>query len=162
MRTCPTILGYYLKLRCVLSMERACDMATSGKRLLRLYACADLPAFHLLFASVKLESTQRAHVFKRTCTALSTVVCAAAMSTWLPLRKEEQILSDACQNMPLFMAHGEQDELVKFEFGQMTRQLLSEKGMQNVEFHSYPMGHSACPEEIGALGQWLQKTVPPQ
>lgn len=43
----------------------------------------------------------------------------------------------ANQNTPFFLAHGEDDEVVKFEFGDLTQKRLKALGF-NVEFHSYP------------------------
>lgn len=39
---------------------------------------------------------------------------------------------------PVFLAHGEEDEMVKFSLGQMSHKMLTEMGVENVSFKSYP------------------------
>jgi lysophospholipase-1 len=41
------------------------------------------------------------------------------------------------KDTPFFLAHGTDDEVVKYEFGEKTAQQLKEMGL-NVEFHTYP------------------------
>lgn len=38
---------------------------------------------------------------------------------------------------PFFLAHGEDDPVVKYEFGQRSSQALKDLGLENVEFNSY-------------------------
>ncbi|PYH71076.1 palmitoyl-(protein) hydrolase [Aspergillus vadensis CBS 113365] len=64
---------------------------------------------------------------------------------------------------PFFIAHGEEDEVVKFDFGKQSAKMIQELGVQDVEFHSYSdLGHSADPEEIEDLTRFLQKAIPPE
>ncbi|KAH8431555.1 palmitoyl-(protein) hydrolase [Aspergillus melleus] len=64
---------------------------------------------------------------------------------------------------PFFMGHGLDDEVVKYEFGKMSSKALTDMGLEDVSFNSYPdLGHSADPVEIEDLEKFLKKTIPPQ
>jgi phospholipase/carboxylesterase len=66
--------------------------------------------------------------------------------------------SEANQTTPLFMAHGMQDPVVSFQFGEETRRQLETAGYA-VEWHAYPMPHAVCPEEIAVIAQWLRQCL---
>ncbi|EED15364.1 phospholipase, putative [Talaromyces stipitatus ATCC 10500] len=62
---------------------------------------------------------------------------------------------------PFFVAHGYEDPVVKYEFGDMTQKRLKGMGF-DVEFHSYRgLGHSADPQEIEDLETFMAKVLPP-
>jgi len=80
-----------------------------------------------------------------------------ALSTYLPLKntlENERHLAN--KNIPFFMAHGLQDEIVKYQYGIESRKLL-EKNNYSVEWHDYTMGHSVCIDEIKDIRDWLLK-----
>jgi phospholipase/carboxylesterase len=80
-----------------------------------------------------------------------------ALSTYLPLgSKNAEEFSDAAKNIPVFMAHGKFDPVVPLGLGEYSRQQLQQLGF-TVQFKSYPMQHSVCPEEIRAIGDWLSE-----
>lgn len=87
----------------------------------------------------------------------------AALSTWLPLRNRIEQLRTNPTPFPVFEAHGTADQIVDFAFGKATYEGLRDKlGFGKlVVFHEYKgMMHSACPQEIHDLGQWLERVVP--
>lgn len=62
------------------------------------------------------------------------------LSCYLPLSdKINKFLPEAWPNQktPVFMAHGDIDEVVKFDFGQKSAQMLKDMEV-DVEFHKYP------------------------
>jgi phospholipase/carboxylesterase len=59
---------------------------------------------------------------------------------------------------PIFLAHGTQDPVVDVRRGTEARQLL-EAGGYPVEWHTYPMPHSVCPQEIEDIAAWLRKVL---
>ncbi|GKZ29404.1 hypothetical protein AbraIFM66950_004677 [Aspergillus brasiliensis] len=64
---------------------------------------------------------------------------------------------------PFFIAHGEEDEVVKFEFGKQSAKMVQELGVEDVEFRSYSdLGHSADPDEVEDLTRFLHKVIPPE
>jgi phospholipase/carboxylesterase len=59
---------------------------------------------------------------------------------------------------PIFLAHGTQDPVVDVRRGAEARQLL-EAGGYLVEWHTYPMPHSVCPQEVEDIAAWLRKVL---
>ena len=57
-------------------------------------------------------------------------------------------------NLPFFIAHGEQDDIVSESLGQDAKNILGQWGYPN-EYHRYPMAHSVCLEEINDISAWL-------
>ena len=62
----------------------------------------------------------------------------------------------ANQHTPIFMAHGHGDPVIPIRRAEQSRDLLQLLGYP-VEWHTYPMPHSVCPDEINDIGRWLQK-----
>ena len=59
---------------------------------------------------------------------------------------------------PIFMAHGSLDPVIEPYLGETSRELLVAAGYA-VEWHSYPMGHSVCAEELAAVAAFLQRVL---
>jgi phospholipase/carboxylesterase len=80
-----------------------------------------------------------------------------ALSTYLvaPDRLAAEA-SAANRRLPIFMAHGTADPVVRPEWGEASRRVLEAAGYP-VEWHSYPMPHSVCMEEVVAIGAWLRR-----
>lgn len=79
-----------------------------------------------------------------------------ALSTYLPTPKLiEQEATAANQSLPVFAAHGSEDDVVAPELGIRARDFLASRGYR-VEWHQYPMPHSVCLEEIRKIGRWLE------
>jgi phospholipase/carboxylesterase len=78
-----------------------------------------------------------------------------ALSCYLPLPRElETARHPANQATPIFMAHGAQDPVVPFVLGDESRCLLETSGYP-VEWHSYPMPHTLCTDEVDDLKVWF-------
>jgi phospholipase/carboxylesterase len=78
-----------------------------------------------------------------------------ALSTYLPVA--ELVATEATEanrKLPMFAAHGTEDEIVSIELGLRARDFLREQGYQG-QWEEYPMPHSVCLEEIHDIGQWL-------
>lgn len=81
------------------------------------------------------------------------------MSGYLPLAGTLATeRSSANQDVPIFLAHGTQDEMVALPRATASREALQALGYA-VEWHDYPMGHSVCLEEVRDLRQWLLKVL---
>jgi phospholipase/carboxylesterase len=82
-----------------------------------------------------------------------------ALSTYLPT---PQLLADeataANRALPIFAAHGSEDDVVAPELGVRARDFLTQRGYR-VEWHDYPMTHSVCLEEIREIGRWLNAAL---
>ncbi|HEU4600503.1 MAG TPA: alpha/beta fold hydrolase [Steroidobacteraceae bacterium] len=83
-----------------------------------------------------------------------------ALSTYLPLRDRlAGEVSAANRNVPILMCHGVRDAVVPLTMGSASRDLLVQQGFA-VEWHTYPMEHSVCMEEIAVISTWLQQRLP--
>lgn len=81
-----------------------------------------------------------------------------ALSTYLPIANHLLAnLSLANRDMPIFVAHGTQDDVVSFDFGELACQHLRHHGYP-VTWRDYPMAHVICPQELTDINTWLQKT----
>ena len=85
--------------------------------------------------------------------ALAGVV---ALTTYLPLGKAAAAEATAAgKGTPVFMAHGVVDPVLKFEWGQASRDALKALGVP-VEWHAYQgMPHTVYPAELRDVGDWL-------
>ena len=78
-----------------------------------------------------------------------------ALSTYLP-DPEAAAAARAPDGIrpPVFMAHGAQDPVIPQAIAAHTAQTLKTLGFP-LEWHSYPMAHQVCADELQALGDWL-------
>jgi len=82
-----------------------------------------------------------------------------ALSTYLPLHRTlEAERSPANRDAPIFMAHGQYDEIIPLPRAEQSRQLLERLGYK-VQWHTYPMPHSVCPEEIADISAFLREIL---
>ncbi|MGH8147734.1 MAG: alpha/beta hydrolase [Rhodanobacteraceae bacterium] len=78
-----------------------------------------------------------------------------ALSTYLPIADAvDKQRSAANATTPIFMAHGAFDPVVPQVLGERSRDLLRDWGYA-VDWHSYPMAHQVCPQEITDLADFL-------
>ena len=77
------------------------------------------------------------------------------LSSYLGLRDQLSLqASSANRTLPIFMAHGVQDDIVPLPFAQIARSTLDSLDYA-IDWHTYPMAHSVCSEEINDIRQWL-------
>ena len=82
-----------------------------------------------------------------------------ALSTYLPLHTTLAAeRSAANRDLPIFMAHGQYDDIIPLARAEQSRRLLEGLGYP-LEWHTYPMPHSVCPEEIVHLSQFLGRIL---
>jgi len=60
----------------------------------------------------------------------------------------------ANRRTPIFAGHGDEDDVVPLQLGMAARDSLLRQGY-DLAWHTYPMPHSVCEEEIAAIGAWL-------
>ncbi|MGI9217961.1 MAG: alpha/beta hydrolase [Hydrogenophaga sp.] len=78
-----------------------------------------------------------------------------ALSGYLPLADATAVeRSPANRDTPVFMAHGDQDDVVVPARGEAARDTLTALG-QPVDWRTYPMGHEVCMDEVLDLNTWL-------
>ena len=79
----------------------------------------------------------------------------ASLSAYLPLATQTAAeITAAGRATPVFLGHGSQDPIVPQALGTRSRGALEALGVA-VEWHSYPMPHSVCADEVRDLGDWL-------
>lgn len=61
-------------------------------------------------------------------------------------------------DLPLFIAHGEQDQVVPINYARRARSLLESAGL-SVDYHEYPMAHQVIQEEIDDLKVFLSRVI---
>jgi phospholipase/carboxylesterase len=82
-----------------------------------------------------------------------------ALSTYIPA---PQLLEDeataANKAVPIFAAHGSEDDVVSPELGIRARDFLARLG-HRIEWHDYAMPHSVCLEEVNEIGRWHRERM---
>ncbi|KAK8843957.1 acyl-protein thioesterase 1 [Kwoniella newhampshirensis] len=94
------------------------------------------------------------------------------LSTWVTLNhKIEQLKSPHAHDTPIFWGHGDNDQVVGYQYGQRSVELLKKLGFPllppgktfgrpGVRFETYPgMGHSSTPQEIEDFKAWLTEAL---
>ncbi|GAM17609.1 hypothetical protein SAMD00019534_007840, partial [Acytostelium subglobosum LB1] len=86
-----------------------------------------------------------------------------ALSGYLPLRASFSSLGPNIVNkqQPLIMFHGEEDQVVRYSWGQLSFETLQTEVGVNGEFITYPfMGHSSSEQEIIDMTAFVKKRLP--
>jgi len=81
------------------------------------------------------------------------------LSTWLPGREAFAVPIER-RDIPVFIGHGTQDEVVPVGAADRMAQYLREEGVTELTERRYPMGHSVVPEELQDLAEWLRTIHP--
>jgi phospholipase/carboxylesterase len=80
-----------------------------------------------------------------------------ALSTYFATADAVQ-RSSANQALPVFIGHGTHDPMVPVSLGEAARDKLDSMGYPT-EFHTYPMDHSVCLEEIRDLDEFIARCL---
>jgi phospholipase/carboxylesterase len=89
-------------------------------------------------------------------TALQTkhqIAGLMALSTYMAL-PDDAACAVSRKDLPIFMAHGSFDPVLRMEWGRSSADRLIEAGYA-VDWHEYPMAHAVCPQEIADISNWL-------
>jgi len=89
-------------------------------------------------------------------TALQTghdIAGLMALSTYMAL-PDDAANAVSRKSLPIFMAHGSFDPVLRMEWGRASADRLIEAGYA-VDWHEYPMAHAVCPQEIADISNWL-------
>jgi len=88
-----------------------------------------------------------------------TLAGLVGLSGYLPLAER---LADqahpANQNTPIFLAHGTLDPMVTLARAERSRDVLRTQGYR-VDWKTYPMPHTVCPQEIQDIGHFLRSVL---
>lgn len=70
-------------------------------------------------------------------------------------------VNDKAKQTPLLVCHGTADEVVKFEWGKLSYDLLIKAGVQKGSFKAYKgMPHSACGQELNDIAAFIADCLP--
>jgi phospholipase/carboxylesterase len=78
-----------------------------------------------------------------------------ALSTYFATSSSTS-LGPANRLLPVFIGHGTQDPIVALALGQHCYETLFRQGLQP-QYHTYPMEHAVCQQEIADISCWLCK-----
>lgn len=82
-----------------------------------------------------------------------------ALSGYLPLLDTTAAeRHEANIHTPIFMAHGQDDDVVLMSRGTQSRDHLASLG-HAIDWHDYPMDHTLCLEEVQDLQAWLNQVL---
>lgn len=76
----------------------------------------------------------------------------AALSTYLAIDPAGQLKRQ--RDFPVWIAHGNHDDVVPLSLGEHARQRLTELGLRP-QWHTWPMAHEVMLEQIEQLGRWI-------
>ncbi len=115
-----------------------------------------IPANRIVVAGFSQGCAMTLMVGLRHAEQLAGLMC---MSGYLPLAdKTAAERSTASQGVPIFLGHGTYDGMIALPRAEASRDALKGMGYA-VEWHSYPMEHSVCPQEITDMEGWLVRVL---
>ena len=112
----------------------------------------NIPSERIILAGFSQGAAMALHCGLRYSQKLGGIL---AMSGYLPLaEKLSQEITIANREIPIFMAHGMQDNVVDFSWAKISQNYLEALNYQ-VNFQTYSMDHSICWEELVDIKNWL-------
>jgi len=109
-----------------------------------------IPAGKVVIAGFSQGGAVAIHTALQTRHAIAGLM---ALSTYIALPDDAETAVSR-KDLPIFMAHGRFDPVLRMDWGRASADKLIEAGY-SVEWHEYPMAHAVCPEEIADISSWL-------
>lgn len=82
-----------------------------------------------------------------------------ALSTYIPDAKLViGHLAESNRQIPIFAAHGTDDDVVSLELGTQAIEVLRTQGLEP-EWRTYDMPHSVCANEVSDIGDWVKRLI---
>lgn len=81
-----------------------------------------------------------------------------ALSAYIPLHQQYQDYQQSTKT-PIFMASGQYDPIVQHVWSRASAEQLQQAGYEHLSWHSYPMEHAVCPEELSDLAEWIKNQI---
>lgn len=115
-----------------------------------------IAASRIVLAGFSQGGAVALHVGLRHAEGLAGIL---ALSCYLPLRAHlAEEMAPANRSTPILMCHGTEDSVVLPKFGEISRDAMREVGL-DVDWRTYPMAHSLCPEQVRDIAAWLRARV---
>jgi phospholipase/carboxylesterase len=113
-----------------------------------------IPASNILLAGFSQGGAIALHTGLRYAQRLTGLLI---LSSYLPIASGlAQERHDANRDIPIFMAHGEDDPLIPLSRASESRKCLRHYGYA-VDWHTYPMAHAVCAAELADAASWLTR-----
>jgi phospholipase/carboxylesterase len=132
------------------------ESATLVQQLIETEIANGIPANKIVLAGFSQGGVIALHLGTRIEHTL-----AGIMSLSSYMSEPEKLANEAHQankNTPLFVGHGQQDDVVPMFMGHSASQVLSANHYQ-VEWHEYQMQHNVCMQELNDISSWLHKVL---
>jgi phospholipase/carboxylesterase len=81
-----------------------------------------------------------------------------AFSGFVPRVEGWRAAVETRPGLPVFIAHGRNDAVIRVEFGREAAQLLRDGGL-DVTYHEFDGGHHIDPRQLGEASGWLERTL---
>lgn len=117
-----------------------------------------IPSSRIILAGFSQGAAMALHAGLRQTSPLGGII---ALSGYLLLPEKSDQFTTESRITPLFMGHGIDDTIVPFALGDTTARKIRTAGYQ-LDWHSYPMEHSVCTEEIRHIGRWISDRLLPK
>ena len=117
---------------------------------------AGIPSEQIVLAGFSQGGAMALHTGLRHKSRLGGLL---ALSGYLPLPEQfHKEASTSNKTVPIMMCHGTFDPVIPVSAGIQSRDFLEQAGY-TISWHSYPIEHSVCIEEIQNTGIWLQSIL---
>jgi phospholipase/carboxylesterase len=133
------------------------DSDCQVRELIEREAARGIPSTRIVLAGFSQGGAVSLYTAPRLPATLAGVM---ALSCYLPM--ESTFLAERSaenQATPIFMAHGQFDNVIGMMMGARSRDYLKAQGY-SVEWHDYPMAHSVSAEEVADIRQFLMRVLP--
>jgi phospholipase/carboxylesterase len=133
------------------------DSDTQVRELIDREVARGIPSTRIVLAGFSQGGAVSLYMAPRLKAPLAGVM---ALSCYLPM--ESTFLAERSaenQATPIFMAHGQFDNVVAMTLGTRSRDYLKAQGY-SVEWHDYPMAHSVSAEEVADIREFLMRVLP--
>ena len=115
-----------------------------------------IPSERIVLAGFSQGCAMTLHTGLRLPEKLAGLMGLSGYLPWLDIADHERHSANA--STPIFLAHGTHDPVVTLERAKASRAKLAALGY-SVEWHTYPMQHSVCAQEIHDISRFLQSVL---
>ncbi|MFM7008471.1 MAG: alpha/beta hydrolase [Betaproteobacteria bacterium] len=115
-----------------------------------------VPTSHIVLAGFSQGCAMTLHTGIRFKEKLAGFMGLSGYLPLIDMAAQERQAANAAT--PIFLAHGTHDPVVTLERAEASRAKLVELGY-SVQWHTYPMPHSVCAQEIDDISSFLQSVL---
>ncbi|MCF6768002.1 alpha/beta hydrolase [Thiotrichales bacterium 19S11-10] len=124
-------------------------------QLIELQIEKGIPAENIILAGFSQGGAIATYAFLSSSKKLGGLI---SLSSYLPGWPYFKSQINVSNHSPITIAHGTYDPIVPFKAGEHLYKTLKALNL-NPEFHSYPMEHSLCFEEVQMISDFLKNTL---